>query len=390
MNAKESAVCRVIRAALFQQETAWEPGLPWEDVFREMRVQTVDALAGELLGRLPLSQALRERWRNHALKNVSEFFRLAAVQEELVQILEEAGVPFVILKGMAAACYYPSPWQRAMGDVDLIVAPACFTRAAGLLAGHGFVPAEEEEPGERHLTLTKDGILIEMHRHFALSEEDTTMRPLDEWILSELPQAQRAQVDQYVFPMLSTRTNGLVLLEHIHQHLKSGLGLRQIVDWMLYVRSCLHDGDWEAFRERTDRLGLTRLAETVTRMCQLYLGLSQERTTWCLDADEQLCSRLLAYIFRSGNFGYKDEESSAGIHAMTRLRQDFFGTLQSSGERNWKALHRHPWLRPFAWIYQALRYLRLGLLRGNGLRGLSQTLNESGQLEEMLEKMGIK
>ena len=56
--------------------------------------------------------------------------------------------------------------------------------------------------------------------------------------------------------------------------MEEGLGLRQILDWALYVDKALDDDAWEhTFAPAVRRLGLERLAITVTRMCQLYLGL---------------------------------------------------------------------------------------------------------------------
>ena len=48
-----------------------------------------------------------------------------------------------------------------------------------------------------------------------------------------------------MFPPLE---NGLVLLGHINQHLEEGLGLRQILDWALYVDKALDDDAWEMGR----------------------------------------------------------------------------------------------------------------------------------------------
>ena len=65
---------------------------------------------------------------------------------------------------------------------------------------------------------------------------------------------------------------------HINQHLEEWLGLRQILDWALYADKALDDAWEHTFAPDVRRLGLDRLAITVTRMCQLYLG----RNPFCL------------------------------------------------------------------------------------------------------------
>lgn len=50
--------------------------------------------------------------------------------------------------------------------------------------------------------------------------------------------------------------------------------------------------------------GMERLAVVATRVCQMYLGLS-DSIEWCKQADEALCFEFLDILFRSGNFGIK-------------------------------------------------------------------------------------
>ena len=66
---------------------------------------------------------------------------------------------------------------------------------------------------------------------------------------------------------------------------------------------CLPDGKWAEFKEYARKTGLESLAISVTRMCELYLGLSEHER--CSAADEGLCSQLMDYIFACGNFGTK-------------------------------------------------------------------------------------
>lgn len=42
---------------------------------------------------------------------------------------EEAGFPTILIKGWAAAQYYPEPFRRHFVDVDLMVSPSCFQAA---------------------------------------------------------------------------------------------------------------------------------------------------------------------------------------------------------------------------------------------------------------------
>ena len=61
--------------------------------------------------------------------------------------------------------------------------------------------------------------------------------------------------------MLPEVENGLVLIAHIGQHLRSGLGLRQIIDWMMYAKANLTDEFWKnEFSEPAKKSGFETLA----------------------------------------------------------------------------------------------------------------------------------
>ena len=161
-----------------------------------------------------------------------------------------------------------------------------------------------------------------------------------------------------------------MLLEHISLHLEEGLGLRQILDWMLYADKVLDDQLWQdAFAPLLRELGLETLALTVTRMCQMYLGLRTD-ITWCAGADEMLCQYLMEYIFKQGNFGRKLQRGANRAVIVLDATKDLrtlFRILQYEGCKNWKAVSRFPILKPFAWLYQLLRYFIKGLRTKNPL-----------------------
>ena len=194
-------------------------------------------------------------------------------------------------------------------------------------------------------------------------------------------------IENYSFPGLPRNTNGLVLLEHVRQHMvRSGLGLRQIVDWMMFVHNGLDDTAWiTEFRDMTQVTGLETLAVTLTYMCRKWLGLS-DRITWCNKADDELADMLLIRILADGNFGKGTPISENAIRQLRK--KNAIGYLQMAGLVHWKAANKYPILRPFAWLYQIGRYVRKGfsaLLQGeNVFRGL-RTSTEKAVLLKRLE-----
>ena len=313
--------------------------------------------------------------------------RILYAQDELVSLLQNANIPMVILKGAAAAVYYAEPMQRTMGDIDLIVPKNEFENAQRLMDNSCYRRECEdaENPDNRHIAYQKDGITIELHRRFSSDGID-----IERYVQQGLEQMQEGEIAGHCFPMLPPLENGLVLLAHVAQHLRNGLGLRQMIDWMMYVHAVLTDEYWRAsFRPAAADCGLETLAITATRLCQKYLGLP-DPITWCDGADDKLTDDLLENLLVTGNFGHTHGPGSSVETVTTNIkRTGLFRYLQKQGEHNWKAYQDHAALRPFCWAYQICRYIRRGFGTGRSGIQLAEDYNRSRARYDLLTRLGI-
>ena len=67
-----------------------------------------------------------------------------------------------------------------------------------------------------------------------------------------------------------------------------------------------------------------------------------------------------------------------------------FKYIQSHGETNWKALKKHPYLKPFAWIYQSCRYIKLAIQNKVTPNKLKAIYDEGNKRNEMFAALGLK
>ena len=98
---------------------------------------------------------------------VSRNVQIAYEQRLLGEILKP--IPYVVLKGQAAAIYYLQPLRRALGDIDIIVRPEDFSAAYDTLKSNGYIstlPPEIEYIID--VPFTKNGILVELHKSYAM------------------------------------------------------------------------------------------------------------------------------------------------------------------------------------------------------------------------------
>lgn len=359
----------------------------WKDIIQELKNQTVQYLVIDLLIREQPQKA--DAYYAAAGKTMMRLCNLLDVQQALCEQLSEAGIPCVVVKGAAAAVLYPQPSNRLIGDIDLLVKPEDFDKACLLISQDAQVLGQTP----RHNEYGKNGVVVEVHRTFSTLHDPQKRELADQRVFGAIDAAETGSLEDYSFRCLPQTQHGLVLLEHISNHLEHGLGLRQILDWMMFVDRYLDDRLWqEEYAPLLKKLELETLAVTVTRMCQMYLGLRTD-ITWCLGADEQLCRELMEYILNQGNFGRKLQRGSNMASSIFGAAGDLrvvFRILQTRGCKNWKAVSRYPILKPFAWLYQLIRYIVRGLGTKHPIRFLRTAMKRSKTKGEFLEALGVR
>ena len=363
------------RIADLIKKSLWGSGFVVADqkIYSEMKLHAIAGLPASCLSSLSLSPELEREWRQYILQQITYNIQCNNVQSVL-----PISVPYIVLKGTSAAQYYPHPEFRTMGDIDIMTRREDFDYACKQLVDNGYHIVTDVD---KEVNLYKNGICIDLHRQFASMNNVDYVKFLDDLIMSNITRSH----------VLPDPINGLVLLSHVNQHLEGGLGLRQIIDWMMFVDKCLPDEKWPEFFDLSKKIGLDKLAIVCTRMCELYLGLP--RRQWCANADEALCEQLMDYVLSCGNFGNKrtsDTVISENVFSYMNTPGRFLKLLQSRGLVNWKAVEKHKFLRPFAWVYQLLRYTIKGLKRDNSVFRVMDEYTAAKEKAAMFDKLGVK
>ena len=356
----------------------------WQFVFREMEDQAVAALPEDwVVANLPFDSS----WSTYCFTQQREWVRLMYGQDQLLSLLEKNGIPSVIIKGTAAAMYYPHPSLRTMGDVDVLVKRCDHKKAAEVLEANGYELAYERDHALHHYNYRKDDISIELHKRLpVVDDEDEKLLDLFE---QGIENREWGMAEGVRFPVLPPVLNGFVLILHINQHLREGLGLRQIIDWMMYVNAVSID-TWNELIRLLRSTGMERLALTVTVMCREYLGL-QKTIPGCEGVASQVCDNLMSYIMEKGNFGRK-----AGIDGKTEAfalsateQGGFFRRLQEGGLDRWNAVRKYPILRPFAWVYQGFRIFGILIRNRKSVKEIMELRERGREQRKLIEALGL-
>ena len=380
MNIEEAALLSLIKKSQFGVEDT----INWTEV--DMNALYNEAFDQSVLGIIASEipdEYVTQKFVDAKHRQKASYILYCHSQDELKKILDDACIPFIILKGNASAISYADPTCRMMGDIDILVPQDLYDKTKDILSSAGY---EKGYDNGRHCGFKKEKTSIEVHHHFSHFEE----YDFESYIIDGLNLRELVLVDGHEFPMLPKLANGIVLLDHFRRHLQSSVGLRQTVDWMMYVYRNLDDDYWNSeFKAILEEKGLVKFVVTLTRMCQIYMGLP-DTITWCAEADADLAKRLMENIFISGNFGKKNK---AG-YKVERVKVGFkhegmFHALQRVGENTWDAYQKHHWLKPFCWIYQSFRFAKKFIKAGRTPSEFKDDMYRCDERYELLKELNI-
>ena len=346
---------------------------------------------GAVVAKSEVPAELLTKWKNATFQGVIRNERLLHAQDELLSWFEQAGIPCVVLKGSSVARYYPQPDLRVLGDIDILVSKPDVDKAKEILEQHGY--AFHESDHEFHIGFTRPGSYVELHYNVTKLPDSAGGRATGKVIDTFLSDIKQGCVGNHEFPTLSETNQAIMLLLHMIRHMfSSGIGLRQVCDWAVYMASVDKKNFTSDILPILEQCGLRRYAEIATRSCIKVLALSDDNMNWCSSATEEECRMFIADVFREGNMGSANHERMASWLIDSSEMGNKSSSLKALIARLNKLAYLHfpvakkcPILLPIFWIYLPLRYFWRAMLGKRPKRSLRNAVENAKSQRNLYE-----
>lgn len=361
-NMIQTTVLQLLSSAMFQKPFVAEKEVDWKSVFDECRAQSVVSLAFAALPKSEVSQVVYMQWKAVVNENLAVNSKISYAHTMLNNLMNQAKIPYVILKGCASAEYYDDPLLRTMGDVDFYVPTGFFEKADKLLVKNGFRFNEIDHEYEK--AYTKDDVVFELHNTVNGVPSGKVGAEIRHYFDDIFEKADLKHFDLATYYSPSPFHHGLVMLLHVARHMVTGgIGLRHFCDWAVFVDK-VSDDFTAMFEDKLKRVGLWRFAQILTQFCTAYLGLSSQ--TWAGEVDKKLLSDLKDDVFAGGNFGHKDLSRADEAKFITSRKK---GTVNNDSaikqavlsaneivRKHWRFADKVPVVYPVGWVFFGGRY----------------------------------
>ena len=333
----------------------------WIEVLKEAKAQAVALMAAEAAVNYREYIPNYKDWENIAAASHAENVRTAYNEQRLDELMK--GHRFLILKGMAAASYYPKPRERSLGDIDFLIDPSHREEIEELLSKNGYQNWNKDHIC--HVVFTKGNAHLEMHFEIAGIPYGKPGETVREFMTDAVKHSVTAEFDGWSFPAPKDIYHGLIILLHMQHHmLGDGLGIRHICDWACFLQKTEGKPFWNELLDLFEKIGILTYAKVVSKISAMYFHINCPK--WAEDADEELCRDVMNDVLTGGNFGRKDELraksgmmiSEYGKSGTSRGKvSNLFWTLHHSTPAVYPIVKKHPLLYPIYDSYRALLYL---------------------------------
>lgn len=356
-------------------EAALSPELV-KEVYNLSRKHDLAHLVGQALSKLGAlgEDETSQKLKKCAMQAVYRYVGMNYEYQRICKELENAKIPFIPLKGSVIRDWYPEPWMRTSGDIDILVHDEDLETAV-----HALTETLEHRFIKRHFyetsLLSPSGVHLELHCS-TIEKVDSKAK---EAILNTIWDVSVPENGWAYKRVLPDEMFYFYHILHMAKHFAGGgCGIRPFLDlWILNHR--MPDN-----RERRNALiargELTRFATVVETLTEVWFSGRPS---------DAFSDRVSAYLINGGVYGKgenmiaakrsKKKTGSMGAYVLYRLFPPY-----ADIQIQYPILKKHKWLTPLYVVVRWFRPFRNGLVR----RAMKELKANAGVSQEQINATG--
>ena len=343
---------------------------------------SISTIIGEALSNYDVirNKQIKNMFMNASFSSVFDYERLKADIDIIVGIFEEEKIPYIKLKGPRIRNYYPKPWLRTSGDIDILVHEEDVARATKVLSNKaGF---KEEKYNYHDVPMeSPNGSILELH--FSIKEN---MPNLDKVLEKVWKYSFPAENDKESMEYKQSNEFFLFhLIAHMAYHFQhGGCGIRSVIDIYLIRKQMNYDED--IVIEFCKEAGIERFYKYLTELTKVWFENK---------AYDNVTSAMEEFIISGGTFG--TDENSISVQQNIKgghkryIKSKIFATYDHlSGQYPGLSKHKH-----LIFIYQVKRWIDM-VKDGKFKRYIKEynisknmSKNKLNTTEKLLKELGI-
>ena len=316
-------------------------------------------------------ELLKEYNARYLLSCISNQQKLEYINA-VTQKMEDSGISVCILKGQSLASLYAQPDTRISGDVDMLVNTKDEQKAIDILRDEGF-DVEIRPESSNHSKCTHPALgVIELHVSLYYDIMSDVWFDNIEMLTEDFTVINGVKTlgitDNYIY----------VVLHAVKHFLSNGLGLRQIMDLLLFTKEYKDKINKERVQFVFSHLKYQQFINNLYGIGIEYLGFKKDDLFEC-DYNKEQMLKILEDVEIGGLFGKNESERKDFFEIYNSLRFETFKNENftkymtkwrrknsmkkislsfSNMKKHYAFLKKHPYLLPVAYAKHIFKIVK--------------------------------
>ncbi len=333
---------------------------------------------------------IKQRWKRDALKiNAFQTRKTMKILQVYRQFLNQ-GVKVLIVKGLVCRSLYPQPDNRQSNDEDLYVQKEEYEAVKDILLKNNFTVISEKADVTTFIDPVS-GLSIELHTAL-FSLESRAYGNYQRYFDQAFDECIVHRIDGVEVYSLEYTQHLLFLILHFVKHFfHGGVGIRQVVDIVMYSEAYGEKIDWDKLYDILKDLNIYVLIVNLFAMAHDLLEFDYTKIRVPEGIDKSDYQDLFDDIMDAGIFG---QSSSERIHSATitlnkisdgktSVLKSIFPSLKEM-QGKYKYLNKYPVLLPFSYLSRIVNYKK-----NNSSKNSQRTIEVGKQRIELLKKYRV-
>ncbi len=295
-------------------------------------------------------EALRRDFRADQMRDLAQEDAL----EEITEAFSEAGIRFMILKGIVMKRLYAKSYHRMMGDLDLYIYEADRQKSREVMESLGYETMLYEELYD-DVYYRRPFLNVEVH--VALGEDGDAAHPYFDAIWERAVQDGEYPLRYEMSPL----DYYLYFVQHAVKHCKfHGTGIRTLIDFWVVRRTLLPTLDRAEVEAVLTEFGSLTFEREFYALSEVWFDGAAGDSFQNESMRRFLILEAGLYGNESNNLFHHVIDESDLQQAHSNKRKFFLTNVFPPRERmavKYPVLNRHPYLLVFCWIIRGTRAL---------------------------------
>lgn len=264
----------------------------------------------------PELEDLKYEWFGSVFQDEQDNKDQISVLKDMASRWAEEGCRMMLMKGQAAALYYPAPSHRTTGDIDCYF-PGNYEKANSVAEKAGAIV---DTHWYKHSQIHYKGEMFENHQYFVHTRDGKRGKLLNATLCSLLEGVSYKTFPDSQILLPPVMFNALFLTYHALAHfLAEGMRLKQVVDWAMFLKAEQDNIDWEKFYALCGTFHFKRFVDVMNDIAVHKLGVKVHNPL--IATDSPYTDKVLHSIFHDKDFVFGSGKSGWAnrLHLVTNL-----------------------------------------------------------------------